>query len=299
MDPKDITAVLKEATKDLLTEQTLTEIKTIFESAVNKAADERAKLQVEAALDKQDADYTAKVEKVLAVVDVDHTNKLNRVVEAIDADRTSKLKKVINHYEKVLTEDAKQFKEDIINKLDKYLDLYLEEKIPQASIAEAVENVRSAKLVSQIRTMLGVDLAMATESIRDAVLDGKSQLEDYKKALAETEKKLKTLTESNAVTTANLLVETKTAALPEEKKRYMKKMLTGKDATYITENYDYVLDLFDKKEEEALETLKEQATQTSQGMNVDRPVVVAESTEQAAPQLDPMASMYVNELKKV
>lgn len=296
---KDISTVLKEATKDLLSEQTLTEIKAAYDAAVEGAANERAKLQVENALDKQDADYSGKLEKLLAAVDADHATKLNRVVEAIDVNHLKKLKQVIAMYEKAINEDAKRFKTDMVNKLDKYLDLYLEEKLPTATVMEAVENIRSAKLVQQLRTMLGVDMAMATESIREAILDGKSQLDEYKTALDKANADLVTVKESYHNTAAELLVEKKTSEFPEDKKAYMKKMLSNKDTQYITENFDYVLNLFDKNEEEHTAVLTEQAIQQSEGLQIDASkTVVTESATSAAASDSPYSNMYLKELQK-
>ena len=299
--PKDITTLLKEATKDLLTEETLKDIQTAFNESVNAAADERAKLQVESALVKQDADYSGRLEKLLAAIDADHAAKLTRVVEAIDSNHCAKLKKVVALYEKSLTADAKNFKADLVNKLDKYLDLYLEEKLPTETVTRAVDNVRSAKLVSQIRTLLGVDMAMATESIRAAVLDGKAQIEDYKQALDKANKELATLTESVNKQAAELLIEKNISDLPAEKKQYAKKTLAGKDATYIKENFDYVMSLYDKHEEQQLEVLKEQASSKTHALSVDRTTEVVEEaakTEPAAP-VDAQLSTYLTELKKV
>jgi hypothetical protein len=296
--PKDITTVLKEATKDMLSEQTLTEIKSAYDAAVNNAGEERAKLAVESALDKQDADYSSKLEKLLAAVDADHANKLNRVVEAIDVNHSEKLKKIITIYEKAINEDAKNFKTNVVDKLDKYLDLYLEEKIPTATVIEAVENVRAAKIVDQMRTLLGIDLAMATQSIREAVLDGKAQLDEYKAALDKANSKLATVSESLKTTTAELLVEKKTASFADDKKSYMKKMLTGRDEQYITENFDYVLNLFDKNEEESTTLLKEQATTQVESLKVDASKPVIEESAEASKPGDPMFNMYLNELKK-
>ena len=298
--PKDITAILKEATKDLLTEQTLTDIKTAFDAIVNATADERAKIQVESALQRQDAEYSGKLEKLLTAIDVDHANKLTRVVEAIDTNHCDKLKKVVYLYEKALTKDAKNFKADIVSRLDKYLDLYLEEKLPTATITQAVDNVRSEKLVSQIRTLLGVDMAMATESIRSAVLDGKAQLDDYKKALEDANKKLKMVTESAAKQESELLVEKSIATLPADKKQYAKKMLSGKSPTYIKENFNYVMDMFDKNEAAVLEVLKEQASTEAHAMSTDRPSVVEESVSSESSEVtDPQLNTYLTELSKV
>ena len=62
-----------------------------------------------------------------------------------------------------------------------------------------------------------------------------------------------------ATTQANLILEQKTALLPEKKKAYAKRVLAGKSPKFITENIDYTLSLFDKKDEERLENLKDEA----------------------------------------
>jgi|TARA_R110000868_G_scaffold380857_2_gene647161 hypothetical protein len=290
---KDITTLLKEATKDLLSEQTLNEIKGAFNAAVDGAV----QIHVEKALKEQDEDYSGKLEKLLEAIDTDHSAKLERVVEAIDISHTDKLKKIVSGYESSIANDASVFKESLITNLDKYLDLYLEEKIPTNMVKEAVENTRSAKLLAEVRTILGVDMAMASESIREAVLDGKTIIEDYRKSLGVVQAQYKELNENFKQQSAELVLEKTTADLPDAKKSYMKKMLQGKNAEYITENFDYVLDLFDKKEEDRLEILKEQAVTGMEAMQVDRPVtesVEANETQESSG----LNRTYLTELNK-
>jgi hypothetical protein len=94
----NISSVLREATKDILTEDVLKEIEAAFNSTVN----ERVQLHVEKALSEQDADYSKKLETLVEAIDTDHTDKLKKVVEAIDADRAEKLKTVVEKYETAL-----------------------------------------------------------------------------------------------------------------------------------------------------------------------------------------------------
>ena len=54
----NITDILKEASKDILTEEVLKEIETAFDSSVN----ERVQIHVEKALSEQDEDYSKKLE---------------------------------------------------------------------------------------------------------------------------------------------------------------------------------------------------------------------------------------------
>ena len=290
---KDITTLLKEATKDLLSEQTLGDIKAAFDAAVDGAV----RIHVEKALQEQDEDYSGKLEKLLEAVDADHTNKLERVVEAIDISHSSKLNQIVEAYEAQISGDAASFKDSLVTNLDKYLELYLEEKIPTKMVQEAVENTRSAKLLAEVRTLLGVDMAMASESIREAVLDGQTIIEDYKKSLASIQKQYKSLNENFQSQSAELILEKSSAELPDNKKSYMKKMLSGKSADYITENFNYVLDLFDKKEEDRLDILKEQAVAQTESIQVDRPVTESVA-EETAVQSQVLNRTYLTELKK-
>lgn len=289
---KDIKSVLKEATKDLLTEETLDGIQQAFDLAVQ----ERSNIQVEKALLGQDNEYADKLEKLVNAIDKDHTRKLNRVMEAIDINHTKKLKQIVENYEKQITRDAKRFKGDMVNTVSKYLDKYLDEKIPTQSIQEATRNSRSTIVLEEVKKILAVDHAMAQESIRDAVVDGKNTIDELQQTISELSKKNKRLSEAYVVTKSQLLVEQKISDLDEKKKAYMQKMLESKSPRYITENFDYILSLYDKNEEDTLNILKEQATAKSHVIDAELPKVVEESVVNN--NNDPVVNTYLSELGK-
>jgi hypothetical protein len=66
--------------------------------------------------------------------------------------------------------------------------------------------------------------------------------------------------------------------LNPKKKQYALRVFEGKSPRFIVENIDYTLSLFDKKEEERLVTLKEEAFE-SRKVKSDR-VVIEEDTHQ-------------------
>jgi len=249
--PKDIKQLLKEATKDILTDESLNQIQEAFDTAVT--------LHVESALDKQDADYTEKTKALLEALDADHAKKLIRVVEAQDKNNANKLLQVVRKYSKTLTEDAKNLREYFTNNISKYLDVYLEKTVPQTSINEAVKNKKAAIILKSLRESLSIDSALMTESVREGILDGKAQIQEAQKELETAKQQLAVLKENLAKTQANLILEQKTAALPEKKKAYAKRVLGDKSPKFILENIDYTLGLYDSKEDERLETLKEEA----------------------------------------
>jgi len=288
----NIAKVLREATKDILTEDVLKEIEAAFDSTVN----ERVQLHVEKALAEQDADYSKKLETLVEAIDTDHTNKLKKVVDAIDTDRAEKLKVVVEKYEAALKKEASAFKNNMIDQVSKYLDLYLEEKLPLTDIKEAVKNKRAITVLEGLRTELSVDMALAKDNIRDAIVDGKTKIDEAAKQLEAANKQVEHLTEENRKMLADLVLEKKISNLEEEKKVYMKKMLGHKSPEFIKENFDYTLKLFEKTEEERLANLKTEAVTESVTKEIDRPVI--EEKAEASVQADPAFNSYMSELSK-
>ena len=290
MEIKDI---LKKFTSDLLSEEALAEIGNAFKTSVN----EKVKIHVEKALVEQDEDYANKLQKLLAVVDEDHTKKLVRVVEAIDKNHAAKFKAVVGKFNNELEKNANVFKEEIINNVSTYLEAYIDETIPEDKITEAISNKRAQVVVEQIREILGVNAALAQKSIKNAIVDGKRQIDEANTRLEAALKELAVIRESNEQLNATLVLEKKLADLPDKKKGYIKKVMNGKSAQFITENVDYALGLFEKTEKDRLLKLTSEAADSSQTTKVDRPVIEEEAVEQQAESAQ-MMSPYLQEHNK-
>jgi len=286
----DIKQILSEATDGALNEEVLSEIENVFEQKVN----DKVSIHVEQALNEQDELYTEKLKELVEKIDTDHTAKLERVVEAIDKDRTEKLKMVIEKYESELNEDAEKFQTSLVESISDYIDVYLEEKIPVESVQEAVKNTKARKILESLRNHLAVDSALEKESIKEAVIDGHNQINEASKKLESVANENAVLKEELDTVKSNLLIEQKTAGLDKRAKSYMRKVLKDKGSEYIAENFDYTLKLFNKKEKDRLETLKEEALSTRD--NVDR--VVYEDTNTQEVVSESADSPYLDELSK-
>ena len=262
----NITDILQEKADGILTEGTLKAIENAFNKKVG--------LHVEAALVKQDDEYSAKLEHLLEAIDVDHTGKLDKVVNAIDKNHGQKLINVVEKYSRAINEEAVTFKRDVVHKVSKYLDIYLEKLVPQRSINEAVKNRRSARVISQMRKVLAIDAALQRDSVKDAIIDGKIRIDESTNRVNESSAKLERLQKENALLKSRITLEERTNDLPEDKANFCKKVLSGKSAKFITENFDYTLKMFDKNHEEHLEVLHEQAkSQNTVTKDVDRPII--------------------------
>ena len=67
------------------------------------------------------------------------------------------LSNVINKYKSEYIKETTNFKDKLVNKVNKFLDIVVEESIPEKELKEAVENTRSKVLVEQIANLIGVD----------------------------------------------------------------------------------------------------------------------------------------------
>lgn len=299
----DIKDTLKEATKDLLTEETLNGIQTAFDQAV----EDKVSLHVEKALIEQDEDHAVKLEKLLEAVDTDHTDKLKSIVSAIDKNHSQKLKAVVHKYTNTLNEEANQFKDSVVDNISNYIELYIDDVIPVEDIKSAMENKHAANKLAQMRQDLAVDSAMTTTVVREAVVDGKKQIEQKSKeveTLNEQNQKLKSIL---LKTKSDLLMEQMTQELPENKRKYMYKVLGEKSPEFITENFDYTLKLLEKTEEDRLEKYQREA-KSNRKVKVDRPTtkqtrVIKESAKPQQSPIsespeDPMFTHYMGELGK-
>ena len=271
-----------------LSEDTKKEIQTAIETKVQ----EKVQVHVEKALAEQDELYSNKLKQLLEAIDKDHSVKLEKVVQAIDEDRAEKLKMVVSKYETALNEDAKKFKEQLVESISDYLDAYLAEAVPAEEIQEAVRNKKAVKVLEGLRQHLAVDAALQNESIKEAILDGKQQINEASSKLESIVAENATLKNELDGIKANLLIEQRTANLDEQQKKYLKKVFNGKSPEFINENFDYTLKLFNKKTNDRLENLKEEAL--SESTKVDR--VVLEQTEVVDEQVE--LSPYLRELSK-
>lgn len=286
-----ITDTLKEAAKDVLTEETLEEIQNTFNEQLESKADERSKIAVEAALNEQDEKYAEKLEALLEAIDKDHCRKLKRVVESLDNDRTNKLKRVIKKYQSELNTEAVKLRDAIVESASEYLDSYIDEALPVSSIQEAVDNKKALGILENFRQTLGVDLALANETIREGVVDGKKQLDESNEQLKVTSQQRNTLAEEVAELKKTIFLSEKTKNFDEKKTNFITKTFKGKDIDFIQENFKYTVKMFDKKHTEALDILKEDAISNSEIKNEVKQELTTESTDVKNP--------YVSELSRI
>jgi len=260
-------------------------------NAIEIAIQEKVELSVEAALTNQDELYAEKLEELVAAIDKDHTNKLKRVVEAVDTSNATKLIHVVKRYEKEINEDASNFKESLVESISDYIEEYIDESIPVEAIEEATKNRTASEVLTNLRNVLAVDSTLMKESVKGAVMEGKNTIDNLTARLNEVEKENNLLKEAYNTTQSDLFLEKKTSGLQDKKKEYLRKVLGDKSPTFIKENFDYTARLFDKKEQERIDVIKEEAF-TNRRVKADAPKVIEEKVA-------PVTNPYLSELQRM
>jgi len=287
----NITDILKEAAKDVLTEETLQAIEQAFTEQLDAKAEERSKIAVDAALNEQDEKYATKLEALLEAIDKDHCRKLKKVVESLDTDRTNKLKQIIKKYQSELTTEASKLRDTVVESVSDYLDSYIDEAIPAVSIQEAVDNKKALGILENFRKTLGVDLALANETIREGVVDGKKRLDDASNRVTDLTEQRDALASELVELKKSILLAEKTKSFDEKKTAFINKTFSGKDLEFIQENFDYAAKMFDKKHTEALEVLKEDAISKSQIKEDVEQKLTTESVKVDNPYIDVLSKI--------
>jgi len=294
----DITDLLKNLDKNLVNEETANAIADAFKQAVEEKAKARIELSVEKALLEQDEDHAKKLQDILEKTDEDHTNKLKLVVKTISENHTNKLAKIVNMYKKTVDDKAKTFSEKVITDLDKFLSTYLENKIPYTQIKEAVENTHARKQLERIRELVGFDPSLVNENVKNVVKEGKTKFEKLSQQLNEAYENNTRLSQELKKTQTALVLEGKTKGMPKSKKEFVVKLLEDKDITYIKENFNYVVEMFENGEQEETVQVAKEANKTALSRNVNPPVqLVSESTSSEAKNTP--VNEYLSELERI
>ena len=295
----NIKALLEKFDKEVLSEEAATAIAEAFETAVNEKVDARIKLEVESAEAKIDEDHATKLEKLLEAIDTDHTSKLEKVVDAINENHTEKLESLTAYFRNALNEKANDFSTKLVTDVSNFLDVYLEKTVPQDQLNEAVANTYARKQLDTIRGLVGIDPEHINDSIKGAISEGKGKIDDLAEKLNESYKENETLLEKIKTIESKSILEEKTKGMPSSKKNYIFKLLNDKDSSYIQENFNYVVEMFERSEEEAASELVVEAKQKAISRDAKVPArAVVEESASASDSTSSAVSGYLSELSR-
>lgn len=292
----DLSSILKDIDSNVLNEETATAIAEAFKSAVEEKVSSRLTLELESALSKQDEDHALKLEKLLEAIDTDHSAKLETVVNAINENHASKLAKLVEYYRSALNEKAESFSNKVVEEISNFIDLYIEKAIPQTQLEEAVANTTARQQLEQIKQILSFDPSSLNEEVKNLISQGKSKINELETQLSESYKENLALNEQLAHAKSSILLEEKTKGMRSAKKNFITKILSDKTPEYISENFNYVVEMFEREDKETAASLVEEAKQSSISKDAKVPAVTPIS-ESVNSEVSSPVSGYLTALK--
>ena len=297
----ELKPIFEQIDKNIFNEDTLKQVSAIIEAKVNEKTEARVTLAVEAAKNTLDEEMTDKmthlVKTIKENIDKDHLAKIKYVVEQLNTDHLAKMVTLKENYDKVLKETAQQHKMQLVESVDTFLEKYIDKNLPKKAIEEAAKNNHVTNLLQEARKILGVDEKYVKTNIKEAFIDGKKQID----RLAQQNAKL--LQEKNHTETQRFFAE-KTANLPAEVAKFIRKNLEGKPLNFIKENFNYVIEIYESHEKKKKTALLNESKQNVS--NVDRNVIsgdalIAESSNKGTTttsHLNPLEDMYLDVLAR-
>lgn len=249
----ELKPVFEKIDASLFSGDTMNQIASIVEEKVNTTVQERLDLAVESALKEKDEEVTKKtqhlIESFRSSIDQDHTAKIKFIVESLNTDHMNKLLTLKDKYDTLLEKTAVEHKDHLVEAVDKFIDAYIDKNLPRAQIMEAAKNVHVQDLLNQVRQVAGVDKSYIKENVAKGILDGKQQMDTLRKENLR-------LTRENAFRAARDLLIEKTKNLPADTAKFVRSRLADKSPQYIKENFNFVLDLFEKSEKKTIDSVK-------------------------------------------
>ena len=290
----NIQELLKNSDVSGLSTETASVIAEAFKSAVEERVKTETEIQVEAALKAQDEDHANKLNKLVEAIDNDHCNKLQSVVESINKNHAAKLQHIQETHQKSLNERASKFSDRIVEEISNYLDLYLEKALPKNQLERAIENTQAQLQLEAIKKVISFNPRSVNAEIQNVIKEGNSKISSLKNQLNETLKVNAQMNQQINDLKAAILLEGKTKGMPTSKKEFVTKILSDKPINYINENFNYVVDVFEKQEVTASEKLVSEAVSqsTTRSVKVPQP-----EPRQAVTNLNSNVEGYLDALK--
>ena len=203
----NIKELLSNIDNSVLTEESKSEISKVFDTVVSEQVESTLSLHVEQALLEQDESHSTQLTQILEAVDADHSNKLKKTITKLDEEHTNKLEDIVKHYENLLNEESKKLVNSLQTDISNFLDLTLDDMLPKNMLKEAVANTKAAKKLKQIQEMVSVDEAFIDNHIKEALEDGRKQIESLRGELNGVLKENVRLTTEKGKLGSELIIE--------------------------------------------------------------------------------------------
>lgn len=284
------------SSKDLLSEEKVEELESLFE---DKLKDYKEQIYNEA-LDAIDIEHGKKLDEVLAKIDEDHSELLDKVIAKMDEEACEGLKKVMEHLDEkhtaglqaVIDKYEKEIKEELEQKVGDFLDVYMEDALPEDKIVDKIRLEKLEEMVAQIKKAVVISEISMDEEIKEAVLDAKQIIESKDEEINQLMVEKIELTKKLKRNEATKLLEDKVKDVTPKLRAYLETRFKDSDATEIEEQFEEAVKAFEEDEQLIREDLKNNTSPT-----VNPKPITEGGAANGKPAVSPIMESYIQRYK--
>jgi hypothetical protein len=252
----------------VFSESTQKSIMEAFDAKVLVVAEERSILATEAMdkshtimlqqlVESHNTKLKTELKSLEESIDTEHTEKVENLFVKLDEDRAHKLQGVKDYYEGLLNESVKTESDVLVEAVDKFLDTWLEEKVPTEFLEEAAKKDYSQDLLKKISNLVGINESVDSD-IREGLTDARNLIDRQSKIIDDLKKD-------------NFLRES-TNKLPVLEKQQIMESFEGHDFEFTKRNFSFQQKQISKDKEASDRVVQEQTS----SQNVDQSRVLNE-----------------------
>lgn len=240
----DLKNELKNIFKDTgLDDASFDKIIQVFTESVNA----KAQAQVEVALEEQDKVFSEQLKLFINKLDASHSEKLSHLVEALENNYVKKLKILKEKYDEKYKKAFVNFKDNLIDTNQSFINMYLNKVVPQDVVTESVKIKKQENLINNIRKLLAVNSVTEREMVKDGILEAKKIINEAHDEIEKLKKEKSLLAEQLNTQKRDILLEKKLSKVAPEKRNTLYKIYKDKSINQINEQFDYSSRLLDRQ----------------------------------------------------
>ena len=190
-----------------------------------------------------DNEAVAKTQEMLARLDEEATEKTQAIVEAIIEDHTEKLQTVKEFYET-------KYEEQIVEKINDYLETYVEELIPESQTIDYIRLQMLEETFNKAKKIFGATDEFMQGEVRVALDEAKEEMDKKDDKIENLIAEKVELSVRIKRYEAEKMLEEKTADMTDGEAAYVRKFLEGCDVEEIKTRLDEAVAAY-KADEEA------------------------------------------------
>jgi hypothetical protein len=171
-------------------------------------------------------------------------------------DYSKRINQINEKFENAVNNKIGTFTDVTIKTISDFIGLQLESLVPTKDIRKLVLNKESSLVLDKIKDLLVFENTKSDPKVKELINQSKDVIIELSSKLKDKDKVIKEATEINENLAKSNLIKEKVSNLPALKRQFIQNAFKDKSVKYITEQFDYISSLYDKRERDSIKQEK-------------------------------------------